>query len=158
MYKSEISRIILFILFFSVGATSLGMSVLCDDLMKYYINAQSVKTAKQSVVKLEVMNNDYGSILENLEEDPNYIKRIAPVVSGSEYLDANAAYPKATARELAIARKAFSDSDEETIEQTIPNWLNRCSQPQNRKILFFSGVTLMLITFVCFRPVKNSIE
>jgi hypothetical protein len=158
MYKSEISRIILFILFFSIGAASLGTSVLCDDLVKYYQNVQFTQSARQSVEKLEVMNEDYGSILNNLEDDPNYIKRIAPVVGGSEYLDANAAYPKATARELEMARKAFANSDEETIEPALPDWLSRCNQSRNKMILFFSGVALILISFVCFRPVKNSIE
>ena len=136
----------------------MGTSVLCDDLVKYYRNVKLTKSAKQSVEKLETLNEDYGSILENLEEDPNYIKRIAPVVSGSEYLDANAAYPKATAREMALARKAFEDSDEKIIKATIPDWLSRCSQSRNRMILFFSGVALILISFVCFRPVKRSIE
>jgi|WetSurMetagenome_2_1015567.scaffolds.fasta_scaffold224600_1 hypothetical protein len=158
MNKSEIIRIILFILFFSVGAASLGTSVLCDDLVKYYQNVQFTQSARQSVEKLEIMNEDYGSILVNLDEDPNYIKRIAPVVSGSEYLDANAAYPKATARELAMARKAFADSDEDAEKTAIPNWLSRCSQSRNKMILFFSGVALILISFVCFRPAQNSIE
>jgi hypothetical protein len=57
-----------------------------------------------------------------------------------------------------MARKAFADSDEEADKTVIPNWLSRCNQAQNKMILFFSGVALILISFVCFRPVKNSIE
>ena len=112
------------------------------------------ESAQKSVEKLTAFNEDYGSLLENIEEDPNFIKRIAPAVSGSEYKDVNAVYPEATARELDAARKAFGNPEEESIEPVIPEWLSRCSQPQKRLILFCSGIFLMLISFVCFRPIK----
>ena len=154
MNKSDFIRIPFFVLFFIVGASALGLSVLCDDLIKYYRNIQLREFARKSVEKLRTFNEDYGSLLENMDQDPNFIKRIAPAVSGSEYLDANAAYPKATARELAIARKAFGDPNEENIEPVIPVWLSRISEPQKRMTLFCSGIALMLISFVCFRPLK----
>ncbi|MBN2590744.1 MAG: hypothetical protein JXA96_12845 [Sedimentisphaerales bacterium] len=158
MNKPDIIRIPFFILFFSIGAASLGLSVLCDDLVKYFRNVQLRESTQKSIEKLKSFNEDYGSLLENIEEDPNFIKRIAPAVSGSEYLDANAAYPKATARELAAARKAFGDPNEENIKPVIPVWLSRSCDPQKRMTLFFSGVALMLISFVCFRPLKTISE
>ncbi len=154
MNKSEIFRIPLFILFFSIGASALGLSVLCDDLIKYFRDVQLRESAHEDIEKLKIFNADYGDLLENIEEDPNFIKRIAPVVSGSEYQDANAAYPKATAKELAAAREAFGDPVTQDIEPVIPLWLTRCSEPQKRMTLFFSGIILILISFVCFRPLK----
>ena len=154
MNKSEIIRIAFFILFFSIGASALGLSVLSDDLVRYYRDVKLRESAQQAKEKLEILNEDYGSILKNLDEDPNYIKRIAPIVSGSEYRDPNAIFPKETAREMAAARKAFEDPNEEAAEPVMPVWLSRSSQPQKRKILFFCGVALILISFVCFRPVK----
>jgi len=154
MNKSEIIRIPLFVLFFSVGAAALGLTVLCDDLIRYYRNTQLTEAARKSVEKLTMLNEDYGSLLENIEDDPNFIKRIAPAVSGSEYKDVNAIYPEATARELEAARRAFGNPEEEDSEPVIPEWLSRCSEPQKRLILFISGILLMLISFVCFRPIK----
>ena len=154
MNKSDIIRIPFFILFFSIGASALGLSVLCDDLVRYYRNVQLRESAHESIEKLKIFNADYGSLLENMERDPNYIKRIAPVVSGSDYQDPNAINPKATAREMAAARKAFGEQHEENIEPVIPLWLSRCSESRKRMTLFFSGVALMLISFVCFRPLK----
>ena len=154
MYKSGIIRIAFFILFFSIGAAALGLSVLCDDLVRYYRNVERTESAQKAKEKLEILNEAYGSILKNLDEDPNYIKRIAPAVSGSEYQDANAIYPKATAQELAAARKAFASPEEDIIEPVMPVWLTRCSQPQKKLMLFFSGVALILISFVCFRPIE----
>ena len=145
----------MFILFFSIGASALGLSVLCDDLIRYYRNVQLREAAQKAKEKLETFNEDYGSLLENIEQDPNFIRRIAPAVSGSEYLDSNAAYPRATAQELAAARKIIGDPNEENTEPVIPAWLSRCSDPQKRMILFVSGIVLMLISFVSFRPLKN---
>lgn len=158
MNKSEIIRIPVFILFFSIGASALGLSVLCDDLIKYFRNVQLRQSAHESIEKLKIFNVDYGSLLENIDEDPNFIKRIAPVVSGSEYQDANGAYPRATARELAAAREAFGDPTKENIEPVIPVWLSRSSEPQKRLTLFICGIVLMLISFVCFRPLKTNPE
>jgi hypothetical protein len=154
MNKSEIIRIPFFILFFSIGASALGLSVLCEDLVKHYRNVQLRKSAHESIEKLKIFNADYGSLLANMEEDPNYIKRIAPVVRGTEYQDPNAIFPQETAREMAAARKAFGIEQEENIEPVIPAWLSRCSESQKRIALFFSGVVLMMISFVCFRPLK----
>jgi hypothetical protein len=154
MHKSDIIRVAFFIVFFSIGGSVLGLSVLCDDLVRYYRDVQLRKSAQQSVEKLKTYNEDYGSILENLDADPNYIRRIAAGSSGSEFQDANAILPDATARELAAARKALADPDEDAIVPAMPDWLSRCSQPQKKMILFFCGVALILISFVCFRPVK----
>ena len=154
MNKPDIIRIPFFILFFSIGASALGLSVLCEDLVKYFRNIQLKESAEKSIEKLRRFNEDYGALLKNIEEDPNFIKRIAPVVSGSEHLDTNAAYPKATARELAEARKAFIDPNEQNIEPVIPEWLSRSCEPQKRMTLFISGIVLMMISFVCFRPLK----
>jgi len=45
MQGQNIIRAILFVVFFSVGAASLGASVLCDDLVEYYRNRQLLKAA-----------------------------------------------------------------------------------------------------------------
>ncbi len=154
MHKSDIIRVGFFVVFFSIGGTVLGLSVLSNDLVRYYRDEQLKESARQSIEKLKTHNQDYGSILENLDADPNYIKRIAAGSSGSEFQDANAIFPSATAKELAAAREAFADPNEDTIAPVMPVWLSRCSQPQKKMILFFCGVALILISFVCFRPVK----
>ena len=155
MQRSDIIRIVFFILFFSIGAAGMGLSVLCDDLVKYYSDKQFTKSAQQSIKKLNSLNEEYDSILEKLEEDPNKIKHIAPAVIGSRYLDSNAVYPKATARQLAAARRALADPNEETTEPALPTWLSRCSEPRKRMELFFTSIALILVSFVCFRPLKN---
>ena len=154
MNKSEIIRIPLFVLFFSIGASALGLSVLCEDLVRYFRNVQVRESARQAKEKLEILNEDYGSVIKNISEDPNYITRIAPVVGGSQYKDPNAILPKETAQEMAAARRAFGQEQQYEIEPVLPEWLSRSCETEKRLILFFSGIALMMISFVCFRPLK----
>jgi hypothetical protein len=54
---------------------------------------------------------------------------------------------------LAAARKALmEESNGQSTEAAMPQWLKRCSEPRNRILLFISGVVLVLVSFVCFRP------
>ena len=145
---------ILFILFFSIGAASLSSSVLCDDLIQYYHNKQLLGEANKSLDRLKSLNADYDALLKRLEEDPNMvIDRLAPATLGTKTEDPNTVYPRARSRQLAAARKALmEESNEKPAEAAMPQWLKRCSEPRNRMLLFISGVALVLISFVCFRP------
>ena len=145
---------VLFFLFFSIGAASLSSSILCDDLIQYYQNKQLLRAAQGSLDKLESLNADYDVLLERLKEDPNLIvERLAPATFGGEPEDPNTVYPRARSRQLAAARKALmEESNSRPARADMPQWLKRCSEPRNRILLFVSGVVLVLISFVCFRP------
>ena len=147
----------MFVIFFSIGAGSLGISILCDDLVQYYHNRQLLKVTQQSLDRLESLNADYDALLEQLEKDPNLIKRLAPAALGTEPEDANAVYPRATPEQLAAARKALTqDPNDQSTVPTLPEWLTRCSEPRRRITLFVAGSVLILISFTCFTPVKQT--
>ena len=154
MQGRKVIQAVFFFLFFSIGAASLSSSILCDDLIQYYQNKQLLRTAQESLERLESLNTDYDVLLERLEEDPNLvIDRLAPATLGTKAQDPNTVYPRARSRQLAAARKALmEESNEESAEASLPQWLRRCSEPRNRMLLFISGVVLVLISFVCFRP------
>jgi len=154
MQGRKFIQAVLFFLFFSIGAASLSSSILCDDLIRYYQNKQLLKTVQGSLSRLESLNTDYDVLLKRLEEDPNLIvERLAPVTLGTGAQDPNTVYPRVTSQQLAAARKALmEESSREPAEVTMPQWLRRCSKPRNRILLFISGVVLVLISFVCFRP------
>jgi hypothetical protein len=154
MQGRKFIQAVLFFLFFSIGAASLSSSVLCDDLIQYYRNKQLLGEARKSLERLESLNSDYDVLLERLKEDPNLIiERLAPVTLGTETKDPNTVYPRARSRQLAAARKALmEESNSQSTEVAMPQWLRRCSEPRNRMLLFISGVVLILISFVCFRP------
>jgi len=151
MQRHAILRFLIFMIFFSSGAAALGGAVLCDDLIQYCHNRHMVKQAELSIRRLEALNTDYDVLLEQLESNSDLLKRIAPVTLGIQPEDPNAIYPKARARELASARKAVTaQADEARAEASIPRWLQRCSDPPKRIVLFVAGASLVLISMVCF--------
>ena len=156
MQGRNVIRMILFVIFFSIGAASLGVSVLCDDLVQYYRNRQLLKVTQQSLDRLESLNTDYNVLLEQLEKDPNLVKRLAPATLGTEPEDANAVYPKATPEQLAIAHEALKKNpNDQSDAAMLPEWLTRCSEPRRRMTLFVAGSVLILISFACFAPAKQ---
>lgn len=156
MQRQNIIRAFLFIVFFSIGAGSLAGSILCDDLVQYYQNKQLLKAAQRYLKRLESLNTEYDILLNQLEKDPNLIKRVAKATLGTESEDANAVYPRATARQLAAARKALADDPNHyQTEPAMPKWLSRCIEPRRRIILFFAGAGLILVSFMCFAPAKS---
>jgi hypothetical protein len=159
MQRQSVSRSILFVIFFGVGAASLGGSVLCDDLVRHHENRDILRTARESLERLESLNAEYDVLLRQLQEDPNLIKRVAPVTLGTEPEDPNAVYPRARAAELATARKALlAQEDQQAADSAVPSWLIRCSEPRRRIAIFSSGAVLVLISIVCFAPARRSGE
>ena len=150
-------RTLLFVVFFSIGAAALSVSVLCDDLVRYYRNRQLLKADEASFNRLESLNADYYAVLEQVKKDPNLLKRIAPAMLGTEPDDEETIYPKATAEQLGAARKVLTeDSDRQVNEPMIPVWLARCSKPPQRITLFLAGTFLILISFMFFGPAKRT--
>ena len=157
--RQNIIRVFLFVVFFSIGAAALSGSILFADLLRYYNKRELLKAEKVLSNRLKSLNADYDALLLQLRNDPNLIKRIALVTLGKEDNDANTIYPKATAEQLAAARKALTDqTSAEPADTTLPQWLTRCREPRRRIILFFAGAGLILISFICFGPVREKNE
>lgn len=153
MPRQRIFHLFFLVVFFSVGAGALGAAVLCDDFVRYCCNQRLVQEAEASVRHLQALNADYDGLLEQLESNPDMLKRIAPVTLGTEPADPNAIYPRARARELAVARQAVMEQTEHTpAEVVLPPWLERCSDPVKRIVLFIAGAGLVIISLVCFTP------
>jgi hypothetical protein len=153
MLRQSVFHLFFFVVFFSIGAGALGVAVLCDDFVQYCRDKHLVKEAQSSVQRLKSLNADYDGLLEQIENNPDLLKRIAPVTLGTQPDDSNAIYPKARAQELAVARKAVVEqTDQELADAPVPAWLQRCSEPTKRIILFIAGAGLVLISLVCFTP------
>ena len=157
MQRQNILRVFLFVVFFSVGAAALSISILCEDLLGYYRNRQLLETAEESLSRLKTLNADYDALLEQLQTDANTVRRIAPVTLGVEPADANTAYPRASAEQLAAAKKVLTeDSGGEVAGQAVPEWLGRCCGSPQRVILSLAGALLVLVSFIWFGPAKRT--
>ena len=143
-------------MFFGIGISAMTASILCDEIFRYYRNKQLLEYSEQSLDKLQDLNLDYDILLQQLKDDPDFTKRIAPAILGTPPADANAVYPKVTIEQLIAAREALKQSSEQTTPQSpIPAWLFRCMKPVRRIILFIAGASLILISFVCFGKSKK---
>jgi hypothetical protein len=152
----NVIRTLLFVVFFSIGAAAMGGSVLSDDLVRHYRNKHFLRQAERLNQRRESLNADYDALLRQSEDDPNLIKRIAPAAIGADHNEPNTIYPRATAQELAAAKKALAEiAEHEPNEPVLPAWLARCSEPRMRTYLFISGAALILVSFVCFGRIKT---
>ncbi|MHC4458011.1 MAG: hypothetical protein ACYS0I_13185 [Planctomycetota bacterium] len=157
MDSQNIIRTFLFVAFFSIGAATLSGSILCDELVRYYQNRYLLQVTKETLRRLESLNADYDALLEQLQEEPNIVERLAPATLGTEPKDKETAYPKAKLEQLAAAKKALTDkASSKASEAEIPEWLKRCSRPSQRAILLLSGAFLILASFIWFGPAKEN--
>ncbi len=149
-------RDILFIVFFTIGATALCGAILSRELVKYFENAQLLEESTASVEKLESLISDYEELLKQRQDDPNLIKRIIAVTMGGEVNEPNTVYPKLTANELQAAKITLAKQQKEIKKkETIPGFIIRCNEHRRRIGLFLAGASLVMISFICFSPVKK---
>ena len=158
----NVIRAILFVVFFSIGAGSLSISILCEDLVRYYRNAELVAGAEESLEKLKSLISDYDAVIAMLRadpNDPNSVRHLARVTLGPEHRDPNTVYPRATANQLAAARRVLEAYSDESVSAeappSMPEWLRRCSEPRRKLVLFICGVILILTSLVCFGRRKD---
>jgi len=151
MRGQNILRMFLFVLFFFIGASAVSLSILSDELLQYYAGIEAEETSEELTVRLKSLNADYEILAEQLENDPNLIKRVAAATLGTRPEATNTVYPKVTPEQLDAARRALTEAlNEQSAEPAIPRWLSRCSEPNRRVVLFFVGSFLILISFIWF--------
>ncbi|UCF15500.1 MAG: hypothetical protein JSW59_19035 [Phycisphaerales bacterium] len=157
MQGRNVIRAILFVLFFSIGSATLSVSILCDDLARYYRNSELLAAAEESLDKLKSLNTDYDAVIAMLQSDPNdpnSVRHLARVTLGPEHRDPNTVYPRATADQLAAARRVLAvysnNPASAEAKSSMPKWLKRCSESRRKLTLFACGVVLILISLVCF--------
>ena len=146
-------RVIAFFITFGVGAGTLTLSVICEDLTRFFANKQLLALEQRQLASLEEKVQVYDALLTNMKKDPDVVHRIAPAVLGIESDDPNMAYPLTGVQELAVARQMLRKDNDEDISG-MPPWLVRCCEQRRRLALFLLGGVLVLIAFACFGLVK----
>jgi hypothetical protein len=159
MRRQDALHYLVFIIFFGMGAVALGASVLCEDLIRYCRDRNLVEDSRRSIERLTELNKEYDALLEQLEQNPELIRRIATPALGKEPNDPNTAYPRARAQELKVARQALIDqSSKDKPLPEVPGWLLRCAEPRRRISLFVAGASLVIISLVCFTPERRRVS
>ncbi|MBN2019070.1 MAG: hypothetical protein JW749_02460 [Sedimentisphaerales bacterium] len=156
MNIERITRAVVFAVFFSIGAAVLSVTVLCNDLLKYYHNRTILQQAEEHLKKLETLGNDYDILLGKLDGDPCELTRLAPAMLGIEPNEPNTVYPHATFDKLSAARIALTEEpNQPQSDQATPLWLNCWCLWPRRHIMFIAGSSLVLISFIFFGPTRK---
>ncbi len=156
MQSQKILRTIFFAVFFCIGAIGLSVSVLCEDLLRYYRNSAALKNAEETLERLKSLNEDYEALLLQLKQDPNLLKRVEAIILRNSTPEPNTVYPEVTPEQLQAARQALTaDTENKTDQPITPFWLQRSSRQPQRTGLFIAGAFLIVISFVCFRTDKQ---
>jgi len=159
MQKQNLLHSIFFVIFFSIGILALTISILCKELLQYYEHHQILKRQLIITEKLKSLDRDYQALLKNIENDPNFAKRIVPATLGTEPDQPDTLFPKPTPQQLEAAKKALiKNSQRQEDREHVPLWIKRCCRPVRRTILFIAGSVLIIISFVCFRPIKPTLQ
>jgi len=150
-HTMRLGRYVLFCLFFGIGAGTVGLSILADEMRDYYESKSLLAKVLADNEKIQSLTADYESQIQQIQNDPNSLLRLKLVTLGAEPTGQDTAYPKASDEQLAAAgRVLLEDLQSPKTGPHIPKWVRRCSEPNLRRSLFFAGAGLVLITFIFF--------
>jgi len=156
MRAGRIARGLFFVCFFGVGAAAFSISILSDDLVRYYQNRHLLRSAAAAVNRLKLLNEDYDVLLGRLENDPNLVGNIAPAELGTEPADADVVYPKAATADLEVVRSIIEKHPAPAAgEPPMPVWVNWLGLRLFRVVSFILGFFLIIASFVFFGPVRS---
>ncbi len=149
---SAILRYLLFCIFFAAGAGAVALSILIDpEISKHYHSRPQLRQIEKGNVRMERLIAQYDAQIQQLESDPNLLAKLQTLAFGHEPDLEGVILPRASKEELAAAKEAlFAELDAQSQEQLVPQWVHRCAQPKNRKVLFVAGCGLLIITFIFF--------
>ena len=149
---SAILRYLLFCIFFTAGAGAVALSILIyPEINNYYKNRLQLRQVEEGNVRVEKLITQYDAQIQQLERDPNLLAKLQTFTFGHEPDLEGAILPKASEEELAAAKEAlFAELNQQKDAQLVPQWVNRCGQANNRRILFVAGCGLLVINFIFF--------
>lgn len=144
-------RFLVFIVFFAAGAGAVSLSMLSGEIMTYYKNKDLLSEARNRLVKLEHLNEDYDFLLQQVKTDPNLLKRVGSVTLARFPNEPNTVTPKTPPEQLARIKsvlKKMENADNYQVKP--PDWLKRVNEPRKRLALFLAGTFLIIVSLVFF--------
>lgn len=154
----KFSRAVLFSIFALVGILSVFLAVIGPEVKNLYKIRAATRQSEQNNAKIEQIANDHQDLINLINQDPNILSRLAPAELGENVRDPNNPIVAVTQKSLVQAKEVLDEMDTENqsaSNENIPNWLLRATLKSSRIVLFISGASLMLISFVCFSGRKT---
>lgn len=152
-------RYVLFCVFFAIGAGSVALSIVAEEVYSLYSSQTLVARFADDNEKITSLSQQYDAQMQLIRSDPNTLDRLKGIMLGTENQDdENVAVPEVSERELINASNALLEDMEATAQNrpVVAEWLGRCTQPKSRTILFLAGAALVLTAFVFFSSPTTS--
>ena len=156
-----ILRYFLFCIFFFVAASAIAISILAEELATYYNNRLLQKQILEENQKINRLISRYDDQIQQIKTEPNILSMLEPITFGSEPEGGDISYPRASTEQLIAAHNALLEdinTGTKPDNTYIARWIHRSTDPKNRKVIFFTGAALMIITFIFFGtpgPIKQ---
>jgi hypothetical protein len=148
-------RYVLFCLFFTVGAGAITLSILIDpEMTTYFRNRQIVAEIERQNAKIKDLTKKYQAQIDLVKSNPDVLRRLERVTFGKAlHPSEDPSTAALTADNQALhqaAQSILADLQEKTEDPQMPQWFQRCRQPNTRTALFAAGAGLVLITFLFY--------
>jgi hypothetical protein len=149
---AAVVQYILFCVFFAAGAGAIALSMLVEpEILDYYRNRALLSQIEADNEQIKSLTAKYDAQIREIRKDPNILSILEPITFGTEPVADDTAFPTASNEQLAAAEQVLLENlNRKPDEANIPQWVTRCAETKNRKVLFFAGSALILITFIFF--------
>lgn len=120
------------------------------ELESLYLSQQNTAEIQKSNQIIAQLIADHDELIANIREDPNIIKRLAPVTIGVETNEPNFPAIEFPSRNLQLAKEILDEPERFSVAQKDCRWLKRSARPKMRLALFIAGGGLIFVSFACF--------
>ena len=149
----RVLRYVLFCVFFAIGAGSVALSIMAEEVYSLYSSRTLVERFAEDNEKITSLSRQYDAQMQLIRSDPNALDRLKGIMLGAENQDdEDVAVPEVSEQELINASNALLEEMEAAAKNrpVVAEWLSRCVQPKSRTILFLAGAALVLTAFIFF--------
>ncbi|MBE0537840.1 MAG: hypothetical protein IH624_19440 [Phycisphaerae bacterium] len=145
-------RYVLFCVFFTIGAGAIALSILVEpEISNYYQNRVHLGLIEEGNERIRRLTAAYEAQIVQLRQNPDLLVKLQTITFGRQPAGDGVALPKASDEHLTAAKEALLEElDKQTQQPLIPEWVHRCAEPQNRRVIFTAGAALLLTTFIFF--------
>lgn len=146
-------RFVCFCIFFTIGAGTITFSILLEpELTTYYRNRQTLAQIEAENKKIEDLTQKYQMQIDLIRQEPNLLRRLERVTFGKALQTPEKQMPPVNPDKnlQQAAKSVLAEMETQPEPSPLPDWLQRCIQPNIRISLFLAGSGLVLITFLFF--------
>ena len=154
---NTVFRNILFVVFFCAGIAAMAVAILAGEILEYYEGQIKIYRIEQANHAIRQLDEKTVRLIEQIEDDPEILKRLVPIKTGQDVNEPGAILPKVSEAELEKAMQALKEmkAQQGDIEPVVPGWVMRINGQLSRYIILIAGAALVLVSFSCFNIRKQ---